>query len=123
MAARGLSDSTAIQAGDDVLEGRYVVVAAGAKPARLKIPGEDLLTTSDQFLELNALPRGIVFVGGGYISFEFAHVAARAGARKAARSPSARSSAAWHNCSTWLQRSRSIQILPKIAMNENYIRR
>jgi glutathione reductase (NADPH) len=72
---------TAIQVGDDVLEGRYVVVAAGAKPARLKIPGEDLLTTSDQFLELDTLPRRIVFVGGGYISFEFAHVAARAGAQ------------------------------------------
>ncbi len=74
---------TAIQVGDDVLEGRYVVVAAGAKPARLKIPGEDLLTTSDQFLELDTLPRRIVFVGGGYISFEFAHVAARAGAQAA----------------------------------------
>ncbi len=72
---------TAIQVGDVVLEGRYVVVAAGAKPARLKIPGEDLLTTSDQFLELDTLPRRIVFVGGGYISFEFAHVAARAGAQ------------------------------------------
>ncbi len=71
----------AVQVGDDVLEGRYVVVAAGAKPARLKIPGEDLLTTSDQFLELDTLPRRIVFVGGGYISFEFAHVAARAGAQ------------------------------------------
>jgi glutathione reductase (NADPH) len=72
---------TAIQVGNDVLEGRHVVVAAGAKPARLKIPGEDLLTTSDQFLELDTLPRRIVFVGGGYISFEFAHVAARSGAQ------------------------------------------
>ena len=27
------------------------------------------------------LPDKIVFVGGGYISFEFAHVAARAGAK------------------------------------------
>jgi glutathione reductase (NADPH) len=72
---------TAIQVGDDVLEGRYVVVATGAKPARLNIPGEDRLTTSDQFLELDTLPQCIVFVGGGYISFEFAHVAARAGAQ------------------------------------------
>lgn len=72
---------TAVRVDDDVLEGRYVVVAAGAKPARLKIPGEDLLTTSDKFLELDTLPRRIVFVGGGYISFEFAHVAARVGAK------------------------------------------
>jgi len=39
------------------------------------------LTTSEQFLELDTLPQRIVFVGGGYISFEFAHVAARAGAQ------------------------------------------
>jgi glutathione reductase (NADPH) len=38
-------------------------------------------TTSDQFLELEQLPQRIIFVGGGYISFEFAHVSARAGAR------------------------------------------
>ncbi|MDE3180363.1 MAG: NAD(P)/FAD-dependent oxidoreductase [Acidobacteriota bacterium] len=72
---------TAIQVGDQTLEARYITVAAGATPAKLKIPGEELITTSEQFLELDALPRRIVFVGGGYISFEFAHVAARAGAQ------------------------------------------
>jgi glutathione reductase (NADPH) len=33
-------------------------------------------------LELDYLPDRIVFIGGGYISFEFAHIAARAGAKK-----------------------------------------
>lgn len=70
---------TAVRVGDDVLEGQYVVVATGQKPARLNIPGEEHLTTSDQFLELETLPPRIVFIGGGYISFEFAHVAVRAG--------------------------------------------
>jgi glutathione reductase (NADPH) len=32
-------------------------------------------------LELNQLPRRILFIGGGYIAFEFAHVAARAGSQ------------------------------------------
>jgi glutathione reductase (NADPH) len=36
---------------------------------------------SDDFLNLDSLPSSIVFIGGGYISFEFAHVAARGGAR------------------------------------------
>ncbi|MGH9445607.1 MAG: dihydrolipoyl dehydrogenase family protein, partial [Terriglobia bacterium] len=63
------------------LEGRYIVVAAGQQPAKLKIPGENLLTTSEQFLELDALPRRIAFAGGGYISFEFVHVATRTGAQ------------------------------------------
>ncbi|HTV54663.1 MAG TPA: NAD(P)/FAD-dependent oxidoreductase, partial [Terriglobia bacterium] len=74
-------DATTVEVGEHVLKARRVVVAAGAKPARLKIRGEDLLTTSEQFLELDVLPRRITFVGGGYISFEFAHVAARAGAK------------------------------------------
>ncbi len=73
-------DTQAVQVGEEVLTGRYVLVATGARPAALHIPGENLLTTSDQFLELEALPRRLVFVGGGYISFEFAHVSARAGA-------------------------------------------
>ncbi len=68
-----------IRVGDDVLEGRHVVVASGARPATLNIPGEKLLTYSDDFLELESLPRSIVFIGGGYIAFEFAHLSARAG--------------------------------------------
>jgi len=72
---------SSIQVNDDVLEGRYVAIAAGQKPADLKIPGTEYLTTSDQFLELDELPKRILFVGGGYIAFEFAHVAVRAGAQ------------------------------------------
>jgi len=74
-------DQTTLQVGDDTLSGRFVLIAAGAKPATLKIPGEEYLIKSDQFLELEQLPQRIVFVGGGYISFEFAHVAVRAGAQ------------------------------------------
>lgn len=72
---------TAIRVGEDVLEGQNVVVAAGAKPVDLKISGAEHVATSEQFLELDDLPERIVFIGGGYISFEFAHVAARAGSR------------------------------------------
>ncbi len=73
-------DTTAIQVGNETLAAKHVVIASGACPAKLGIAGEEHLITSDQFLELNNLPKRIVFVGGGYISFEFAHVAARAGA-------------------------------------------
>jgi len=72
---------TTLQVGEEILEGRYLVIAAGMVPADLKIPGAEYLTTSDQFLDLNDLPRKILFIGGGYIAFEFAHVAARAGAQ------------------------------------------
>jgi glutathione reductase (NADPH) len=60
---------------------RHFLIASGSAPARLRIPGEELLTNSDGFLELDTLPESIVFIGGGYIAFEFAHLAARAGAR------------------------------------------
>src|ERR1700688_3071925 len=72
---------TTVQVGEETLEGRYVVIAAGEVPADLEIPGAEHLTTSDQFLELNELPRRILFIGGGYIAFEFAHVAALAGSQ------------------------------------------
>jgi glutathione reductase (NADPH) len=74
-------DATRLRVGDDTLTGRFILIAAGAKPASLGVSGEQYLTTSDQFLELEKLPERIAFVGGGYISFEFAHVAARAGAQ------------------------------------------
>lgn len=74
-------NQTTVQVGADTLTGRFVLIASGAKPVALAIPGQAYLTTSDQFLELDQLPRRIIFVGGGYISFEFAHVAARAGAQ------------------------------------------
>jgi len=77
----GFVGPTSLQVGDDVLEATNVVVAAGAKPVDLKIPGAELAATSEQFLELERLPERILFIGGGYISFEFAHVSARAGAR------------------------------------------
>jgi len=63
---------TTLQVGEEILEGRYLVIAAGMVPADLKIPGAEYLTTSDQFLDLNDLPRKILFIGGGYIAFEFA---------------------------------------------------
>ena len=41
---------TTVQVGDETLEGRYVVIAAGEAPTDLGIPGAEHLTTSDQFL-------------------------------------------------------------------------
>jgi glutathione reductase (NADPH) len=72
---------TSIEVGEEKLEGRQVVIAAGQTPAKLEIPGAEYLTTSDQFLDLTDLPQRILFIGGGYIAFEFAHLAALAGSQ------------------------------------------
>lgn len=63
------------------LEARHVLIAAGARPAPLGFPGEEHLVTNEEFLEMEALPRRIVLVGGGYIAAEFSHIAARAGTK------------------------------------------
>ena len=73
-------DSTTLAVGETRLIGRRVLIATGAMPAPLKFPGAERMATSEDFLNLDRIPARIVFVGGGYISFEFAHVAARAGA-------------------------------------------
>lgn len=75
-------DPAHIDVGGAVLHARRaIVVAAGARPADLPIDGREHAITSEQFLDLTPLPASIAFIGGGYISFEFAHVAARAGAQ------------------------------------------
>ncbi|EPR75358.1 glutathione reductase-like protein [Leifsonia rubra CMS 76R] len=55
------------------------LIATGARPRPLNFPGFEHLIDSTDFLELDALPPRILFVGGGFISFEFAHLVARAG--------------------------------------------
>lgn len=80
-AARFVSPSQ-IAADDTTLQAsRAIVLASRAEPAPVAIEGAAHVITSDDFLELDSLPASLVFIGGAYISFEFAHVAARAGAR------------------------------------------
>ena len=64
----------------ETLSAKKVHIAVGAKPAKLAIEGAEHLIISDDFMELDSLPKRIVFVGGGYVSFEFAHIATRFGA-------------------------------------------
>jgi len=70
---------TTLRVGTEEFTPSRFLIAVGADPRRLGIAGEDLLATSTDFLSLDTLPGHIMFVGGGYVSFEFAHIAARAG--------------------------------------------
>ena len=69
-----------LRVGERTLEGRYVVIAAGARPRPLRIPGAEHVVDSEAFLALERLPSSLALIGGGYIAAEFAHVAAQAGA-------------------------------------------
>ncbi|WP_031555844.1 dihydrolipoyl dehydrogenase family protein [Parvularcula oceani] len=71
---------TALRIAEREVEAGKVLIATGQRPRSLDVPGAEHLTDSTEFLELEELPRRILFVGGGYVSMEFAHIAARAGA-------------------------------------------
>jgi glutathione reductase (NADPH) len=70
-----------LRVNEETFSAAQILIATGAVPAPLGIPGSEHVITSNQFLELESLPERIVFIGGGYVSFELAHIAARAGAR------------------------------------------
>ncbi|PWG01961.1 dihydrolipoyl dehydrogenase family protein [Sphingosinicella humi] len=70
-----------ISIAEEPLHGRHILIAAGAEPVRLGIPGEEHLIDHEDFLAMDSLPARVLLVGGGYIAAEFSHVAVRAGAK------------------------------------------
>ncbi|MET7994043.1 mycothione reductase [Amycolatopsis sp. NPDC005232] len=66
---------------DEVLTADRFVLAAGGRPVVPDVPGleETGYHTSDTIMRLDALPRRITILGGGYIAAEFAHVFASFG--------------------------------------------
>jgi glutathione reductase (NADPH) len=72
-------DDKTLSVNGEKIQAEFFVLATGAKPMQLPIKGIEHVITSDDFLELNQLPPALVFIGGGFISFEFAHFAARLG--------------------------------------------
>lgn len=73
--------ANAVEVDGEVLEADHVLVATGAKPRPLDFPGREHVRSSDDFLALDAMPRRVLFVGGGFVSFELGHLAAQAGAQ------------------------------------------
>jgi glutathione reductase (NADPH) len=51
-----------------------ILIATGAHPVMPAIPGIEHAITSNEALDLPALPRRIIIVGGGYIAVEFAGI-------------------------------------------------
>ena len=72
-------DEQTLGIGNRKISSRFFVIASGARSMLLPIEGIEHVITSDQFLELPSLPDRFVFIGGGFISFEFAHFVARLG--------------------------------------------
>jgi glutathione reductase (NADPH) len=60
-----LDDGTRLQA-------PHIVIATGARPRKLGVPGFELGLVSDDMFALDAMPKRMAIVGGGYIAVEFA---------------------------------------------------
>jgi glutathione reductase (NADPH) len=73
------TDRNSIKIDGILYEATHFLIATGARPRPLDFPGHEHLVDSTDFLNLDVLPPRILFVGGGFISFEFAHICSRAG--------------------------------------------
>lgn len=68
-----------IQVNDEIIEANNFIIATGQRPSLLNIEGKEYMNTSTDFLELDELPKSMVFLGAGYITFELASIANLAG--------------------------------------------
>ena len=70
-----------IKIDEDIIEADKIVVTTGAVPRELPIPGAEHALLSEEFFKMDELPKSILFIGGGYIALEFAHIAVRSGVK------------------------------------------
>jgi len=78
--ARFVSENQ-VQVGEKTIQADKIVIATGAKSRELAFPGGELALTSTDFLNFEVLPKSLIFIGGGYIAMEFAHMATRYGSK------------------------------------------
>jgi len=72
-------DEHAVDIDGKRFDSRHFLISTGARPRPMGFPGAEHLIDSTDFLNLEVLPARVLFIGGGFVSFEFAHIAARAG--------------------------------------------
>ena len=60
---------------DRTVTAETILIATGGRPRMTEaLPGHDLTITSNEAFHLEALPKAIAIVGGGYIAVEFANI-------------------------------------------------
>src|SRR5229473_3292730 len=74
-----LADPHTVEIGGRHYTADNILIATGGHPTVPNIPGIEHAITSNEALDLPALPRRIVIVGGGYIAVEFAGIFAGLG--------------------------------------------
>ncbi|HSO82935.1 glutathione-disulfide reductase [Thiocapsa sp.] len=67
-------DARTIAVGEDHYSADHIVIATGGRPIVPRMPGAELGITSDGFFALEAQPKRVAIIGGGYIGVELAGV-------------------------------------------------
>ena len=74
-----LSDAHTVEVNGKSITAENILVAVGGWPSTPDIPGIEHVISSNEALELPALPKRMVIVGGGYVAVEFAGIFASLG--------------------------------------------
>jgi glutathione reductase (NADPH) len=70
-----------VQVGAEILRAKRILIATGARPRALPVPGFDLACTSDDIFTWQSLPASLVVIGGGYVAVEQASILSRYGVK------------------------------------------
>jgi len=72
-------DAHTLRAGNTKYRAPHVVIATGSRVRPSTLPGAELAIDSDGFFKLDAMPKRVGIIGGGYIGVELAQTFARVG--------------------------------------------
>ena len=75
------NDRGDIVVGNEVIRAKKTLIATGARPVPLPVPGGELVTSSDDVFTWQTVPASIVVIGGGYIAVEMASILSRYGVK------------------------------------------
>lgn len=70
-----------VQVGAETIRAKRILIATGARPRALPVPGGELACTSDDIFTWQSLPASLVVIGGGYVAVEQASILSRYGVK------------------------------------------
>ena len=72
-------DEHTVQVGDETFTTEKIVICTGLKPIIPDIKGKEYLHNSNDFLDIDELPKHAIIIGAGFVGMEFASILAEAG--------------------------------------------
>jgi glutathione reductase (NADPH) len=80
-AKASFASADSVEINGEIYTFQNAVIATGSKSSHLPFEGFEMVCDNECFLDLDELPERLLFIGGGYISVEFANIAAAFGAK------------------------------------------